>query len=136
MEVTCFNIAAKTLYPPVTACLNTQCMNTKLLRNKDGMRKVVLFTIGDGACATYSCHRVCSCELSVLVREKPTRHTDIGGTACGSNYHHNFYVDESRVTNKTRTYYEGVPDVIQISEHKFMERKLLRLFSSLMLISW
>jgi hypothetical protein len=35
-----------------------------------------------------------------------------------------------------RTYYGGVPDVIQISEHRFVDRKVLNLFTGLMLISW
>jgi hypothetical protein len=57
-------------------------------------------------------------------------------TACGSNYHHNYVVEGPKVKEKTRTYYGGVPEVVQVSEHHFIDWKVLDLFTGLMLLSW
>jgi hypothetical protein len=35
-----------------------------------------------------------------------------------------------------RTYYDGIPDVIQVGEHQFAERRLIQLWITLMLVSW
>lgn len=35
-----------------------------------------------------------------------------------------------------RTYYNGIPDVIQIGEHQFAEKRLIQLWITLMLVSW
>jgi hypothetical protein len=35
-----------------------------------------------------------------------------------------------------RTYYRGVPDVVHVGDHQFIERKVLNLFVGLMLNSW
>jgi hypothetical protein len=50
---------------------------------------------------------------------------------CGTNYHHNFRVKEG-----VRTYYDGIPDIIQVGEHQFTERRLIQLWITLMLVSW
>ena len=50
---------------------------------------------------------------------------------CNTNYHHNF-----RVQHGIRTYYDGVPDIIQVGEHQFTEERLLQLWITLMLVSW
>jgi hypothetical protein len=50
---------------------------------------------------------------------------------CQTNYHHNF-----RVKDGIRTYYDGIPAVIQVGEHQFAEKRLVQLWISLMLISW
>jgi len=38
---------------------------------------------------------------------------DIG---CSINYHHNYHVENNR-----RIYYDGVPEIIQVSKHQFVE---------------
>jgi CxC5 like cysteine cluster associated with KDZ transposases len=46
-------------------------------------------------------------------------------------YHNNFFVVDGE-----RHYYGGVPDVIEIGKHHFMEREVIEMFVNLMLISW
>jgi hypothetical protein len=53
-------VAARMLFPPTKTCTTPGCMNTNLLRDKDGLQKVILFTLSDGACATYAGHLHCS----------------------------------------------------------------------------
>jgi hypothetical protein len=50
---------------------------------------------------------------------------------CHTNYHHNF-----RVKDGVRTHYDGVPDVIQVGEHQFVERRVIELWRELMLVAW
>lgn len=52
-------------------------------------------------------------------------------TGCSTNYHH-----EYSVKNDVRTYYKGIPDVLEVGDHQFVEREVLSLFTGLMLISW
>jgi hypothetical protein len=51
--------------------------------------------------------------------------------ACHTNYHHNFHVNDG-----VRTYYDGIPDVIQVGEHQFVERRVVQLWTDLMLVAW
>lgn len=51
--------------------------------------------------------------------------------ACKINYHHNFYVQSG-----IRNYYSGIPDILQVAEHQFVERKLVNLWITLMVVSW
>ncbi|KAJ7921546.1 hypothetical protein B0H13DRAFT_2415239, partial [Mycena leptocephala] len=104
-------LSARTLFPPNKHCTTPGCLNRNLLKDKDGLRKVVLFTLNDGACATYSAHLYCS--------------------HCNTSYQNNYSVRDG-----IRTYYSGVPDAIQVGEHQFAEREVLSLFIGLMLISW
>ncbi|KAF6742941.1 hypothetical protein DFP72DRAFT_829203 [Ephemerocybe angulata] len=103
----------RTLYPPVTKCVNTQCPGTdKILRAGDrAERKIVLYTLKDGACATY--------------------HMQLRCLHCHTVYHNNYYVVGSH-----RHYYSGVPEVIDIGKHHFIERDVAALFLNLMLVSW
>ena len=52
-------------------------------------------------------------------------------SGCNTNYHHDYAVKDD-----VRTYYTGVPDVVHVGDHQFVERKVLNLFISLMLNSW
>ncbi|KAJ7815535.1 hypothetical protein B0H13DRAFT_1664013, partial [Mycena leptocephala] len=79
------------LFPPTKTCTTPGCMNTKLLCDKDGLQKVILFALSDGACATYAGHLHCS--------------------QCNTNYYYNY-----SVCDVMRTYYSGVPDAIQVGE--------------------
>ncbi|KAJ6562697.1 hypothetical protein DFH09DRAFT_1478636 [Mycena vulgaris] len=104
-------LSARMLFPPSKTCTTPGCLNTSLLREKDGLAKVVLFTLSDGACATYAGHLHCR--------------------QCRTNYYNNYSVRDG-----IRTYYAGVPAAIQVSQHHFIEREVLSLFVELMLISW
>ena len=48
-------------------------------------------------------------------------------TVCEINYHHNF-----KVSKGERVYYGGVPDVVQIGEHQFVERQVIEIWLSLL----
>ncbi|KDQ48967.1 hypothetical protein JAAARDRAFT_144139, partial [Jaapia argillacea MUCL 33604] len=74
-------------------------------------RQAVFFTLDQGARPAYSIHLYC---------EK-----------CNINYHHNYFVHDGM-----RTYYNGIPDVIQVAEHQFVERRLIELWTTLMLVAW
>jgi hypothetical protein len=50
---------------------------------------------------------------------------------CKTNYHNNFSVQ-----NGIRTYYGGVPDLIQVGEHQFVEASLINTWVDLMLTAW
>ncbi|KAF8236156.1 hypothetical protein L208DRAFT_1019439, partial [Tricholoma matsutake] len=50
---------------------------------------------------------------------------------CKINYHHSFCIEGSR-----QIYYNGIPDVIQVGEHQFVEWKVINMFMTLMLVSW
>ena len=52
-------------------------------------------------------------------------------TECDVNYHHNF-----RVFKGQRIYHDTLPDIIQVGEHQFVERKLIDLWISMMLLAW
>ena len=52
-------------------------------------------------------------------------------TVCKTNYHHNFYVKGGQ-----RTYYNGMPDVIQVGEHQFVEKKLVQMWHTNMNVAW
>jgi hypothetical protein len=50
---------------------------------------------------------------------------------CNTSYHANY-----SVTGGVRNYYAGVPEVVQVGEHQYIERKVVEMFVNLMLISW
>ncbi|TFK17030.1 hypothetical protein FA15DRAFT_683625 [Coprinopsis marcescibilis] len=106
-------ISTQALYPPVLKCTDPLCSATdKLLRGGDkSEKKIVLYTIGDGMCATY--------------------HHQLWCLGCRTVYHHNY-----AVKNGVQTYYGGVPGVIEIGKHHYVEKAEINMFINLMLISW
>lgn len=79
-------------------------------------------------------HTQCICTAIVSISTTLiTVHTEYAVTliACRTNYHHNYTVQAG-----IRTYYGGVPDIIQVGEHQFVERRVLELFASQVLLSW
>lgn len=50
---------------------------------------------------------------------------------CNTQYHNNFSVHES-----VRSYYPGVPEYIQVSEHHFVEQQVARLWVISLLLGW
>ncbi|KAH9856809.1 hypothetical protein C2E23DRAFT_866135 [Lenzites betulinus] len=100
------------LYPPVRVCNRTYCTNRQLLRQRvDAFHNVTLFTLDQGVCDAQAVSLRCA--------------------ACNTTYKLNYTVNA-----KQRTYYGGVPDVIQVAEHTFVERRVLELFKTLSLLSW
>ncbi|KAJ3866310.1 hypothetical protein EV359DRAFT_36897 [Lentinula novae-zelandiae] len=101
-----FGLSGQTLWPPTHQCF--QCPSTSLLREKDGLFSVTLFTLRNGARATYATYLTCSVQ-----------------------YHPNYYVQHGR-----RLYYEAVPSVLEVTKHVYVERELAALFLGQMLMSW
>lgn len=60
------------------------------------------------------------------------RRTQLTATsACSISYHH-----EYSVKNGLRTYYDTIPDIIQVGTHHFVERELVHLWRIDMNIAW
>jgi len=71
--------------------------------------------------------------LSVMVRCIPISEVFYPDpvVGCSTNYHHDY-----SVKNDIRTYYEGIPSVVHVGDHQFIEKDVLNLFIALMLNSW
>ncbi|KAJ7041475.1 hypothetical protein C8F04DRAFT_1252808 [Mycena alexandri] len=104
-------LASRMLFPPTHYCNTPGCTYTSLLRDKDGPSKAVLYTLSDGACATFASHLSCP--------------------GCRTRYYPNY-----AVRNGIRVYYGKIPNEIQVTEHQYVERAVLNLFTNLLLISW
>ncbi|KAJ7712770.1 hypothetical protein B0H16DRAFT_1342021 [Mycena metata] len=104
-------LSSRMLFPPSHYCNTPGCTNTNTLRDKAGPLKAVLYTLSDGACATFSTHLSCP--------------------SCRARYYPNYVVRDG-----TRTYYDQIPSAVQVAEHQYVERALLNLFTNLLLISW
>ncbi|KAJ7205836.1 hypothetical protein GGX14DRAFT_644475 [Mycena pura] len=99
-----------TIYPPTHHCLRPGCPADGPIK-KTELRQVVVYTLGDGAIPAHAVHLYCR--------------------GCNTNYHHNFSVQGGM-----RTYYGDTPRYLQIGEHQLAERKLVGLWTSLMLVAW
>ena len=121
-------VASHTLYPPQHKCSNADCLQNKkgLLLKKAEQRQAVLYTLDKGPLPTYSIHLYCegmsfhSAQTQTIVR-----------LACKINHHHNY-----SIKNGQHTYYDDIPDIIQVGEHQFVGCRVIHLWINLMLISW
>ncbi|KAF7297871.1 hypothetical protein HMN09_01007900 [Mycena chlorophos] len=104
-------IAMQMLFPPIHHCTTAGCTNTRLLRTRSQPSQVVYYTLANGACPAFA-HRL-TCDT------------------CGTRYYPNY-----RVNDHVRTYYEKIPNAIQVGEHQYLETIIVNLFINLMLISW
>ena len=103
---------------------------------KSEARRAVLFTINNGPIPVWNLHLYCErmqfysvlSSLQIVGWYTITNQILLG---CKVNYHHNFRVHESR-----RIYYNKIPDILQVGEHQFAERKLINLWILMMLLSW
>ncbi|KAF7322243.1 hypothetical protein HMN09_00001400 [Mycena chlorophos] len=105
------SISGRMLFPPTHHCTEPGCTNKKQLRQKHDALHVVLYTLSDGACASFAHTLTCD--------------------ACHTRYYPNYSVKDSM-----RTYYTTIPETIQVGAHQYIERRVLDLFINLMLISW
>lgn len=120
------------LYPPTTRCNNPLCTaDDKVLKaTSETGRKIVLFTLEDGACATYHFKLRCNGEFAIYMPEPSTSSLNMY-IACETTYHNNY-----SVYKKVRTYYPSVPNAIEVGKHQFIARNVVQLFLNLMLFSW
>ncbi|KAJ6463105.1 hypothetical protein DFH09DRAFT_1492323 [Mycena vulgaris] len=103
-------ITSSTLFPPTHHCQNPHCPRTNPLKKAEA-RQVVVYTLGRGVAPAWAVHLYCA--------------------DYNTNYHHNFSVQAGM-----RAYYGDKPKFIQIGEHQFVERKLVGMWVSMMLLAW
>ncbi|KAH6901611.1 hypothetical protein BKA70DRAFT_1435986 [Coprinopsis sp. MPI-PUGE-AT-0042] len=106
-------MAYRSLYPPYQYCPKEGCPRTAggMRFTRAQQREVVLFTLADGVLPAWSVHLECE--------------------SCATNFHHNFSVQGAE-----RTYYAGIPDILQVGEHQFAEVRLINSWISLMVTAW
>ncbi|KAF8957605.1 hypothetical protein BDZ97DRAFT_1669810 [Flammula alnicola] len=103
-------ITATSIYPPNDCCLNNNCTYRNPLK-KEYHKKAVVYTDHLGV--------------------QPSWNTSLYCPRCHTSYHKNYSVN-----NGNRTYYSGVPDLIQVREHQFVETKLVFTWRANMLFGW
>ncbi|KAF7323566.1 hypothetical protein MKEN_00576900 [Mycena kentingensis (nom. inval.)] len=103
-------LTSLTLYPPSHYCDNPTCTRDNPLK-KAATRQVIVYTLNKGAMPAYEVQLYCE--------------------TCKTTYFPDFSVH-----NRVRTYYNGIPDFIQIGAHQFAERRLVGMWISLMLVAW
>ncbi|KAG2359865.1 hypothetical protein BDR07DRAFT_1452202 [Suillus spraguei] len=106
-------IAPRALYSPHQTCLTEGCpVHSKAsILKKAQQHQVVLYTLDHGPIATYSIHLYCA--------------------GCNTNYHHGYSIKD-----KTCMFYPGIPNVMQVGGHQFVETRVVRMWHTLMLVSW
>ncbi|RDX42272.1 hypothetical protein OH76DRAFT_1363125 [Lentinus brumalis] len=62
----------------------------------------------------------------------PVRITSMYCRGCHTTYRPNYSVCNAQQEDAERRYYEGIPDVLEISEHSYVERELVGLFRAQM----
>ncbi|KAJ7741865.1 hypothetical protein B0H16DRAFT_1323588 [Mycena metata] len=63
----------------------------------------------------------------------PVFTTSLYCRSCNIRYYHNYHVHKQ---TSLRTYYGGVPDVVHVAQHFFIESALLELFANNMVFGW
>ncbi|KAJ3871030.1 hypothetical protein F5051DRAFT_341442 [Lentinula edodes] len=101
--------AGQSLWPPVYKC--TQCPNPKTLRQHSSLCEVTLFTLRNGPRPTFAGHLSCP--------------------ECSTQFYPNYYT-----FGGSRMYYEGIPDIIQVSKHHYIEKALAELLITQMVMAW
>ncbi|KAF9552614.1 hypothetical protein CPC08DRAFT_595228, partial [Agrocybe pediades] len=112
------NTAYRHIYPPTRVCLSERCINhcpdnSFTTLSDSSTYPAALFTLREGIIPVYA--------------------TSLSCPECRVRYYNNYSAD---LATGTRTYYQGVPEIIQVAEHSYMERSLLEFFSLCMLFGW
>ena len=111
------------IFPPSHLCMNKSCERfQRLMLKKSEARQAVLFTMDRGPIPVWSIHLYCECTQICFSHRITSSCYLIFIIGCKVNYHHNFRVHEGQ-----QIYYDKIPDLVQISEHQFAERKLINL---------
>ncbi|GJE98851.1 hypothetical protein PsYK624_150880, partial [Phanerochaete sordida] len=106
-------LAARTLYPPSMYCTKPDCPRNieHLPLKQEHQQATVVFTHAEGTLPAYHVHLKCD--------------------KCKRDYHHNYYVEEGK-----RHYYDEVPEMFEVGEHQFVDRRLVLHWMSSMGHSW
>ncbi|KAH9898586.1 hypothetical protein C8Q73DRAFT_640322 [Cubamyces lactineus] len=100
------------IYPKVNICTDPTCpSHGQLLRIWDKPKHVVFFSLAHGVYEGFAVHMHCR--------------------KCPAVYYPNYVV-----RGGIREYYDGIPDFVQVSDHKYVERVLLEHFTMLSVLSW
>ncbi|PPR02945.1 hypothetical protein CVT24_012157 [Panaeolus cyanescens] len=104
-------ITAISIYPVHDTCQNVRCENHGVILKKEYRKKAVVF-MGNNTV-------------------QPAWNTSIYCRGCKTSYHKNYAVQAGQ-----RIYHANVPELIQVGEHQFVERKLAYTWRSNMLYGW
>ncbi|KIK74931.1 hypothetical protein PAXRUDRAFT_174302 [Paxillus rubicundulus Ve08.2h10] len=106
------------LYPPTRVCLTTGCPNHRSCNNVATLSNPV----------AYKAVRY-SLQYGVL----PIHVTSTYCHRCLHQYHHNYVVCK---VDDARVYYGGVPEVIQVATHFFIDSQVLEMFATAKVFGW
>ncbi|KDQ05857.1 hypothetical protein BOTBODRAFT_60845 [Botryobasidium botryosum FD-172 SS1] len=106
-------VGYRDIYPPYRACAVPSCILYGTRLTDHFKHKATLFTLAEGALPIYTHSLRCR--------------------GCRTSYYHNYRVDNA---TSSRLYYDGVPDVIQVAMHYYIESTLLESFATYMLFAW
>ncbi|KAJ7445441.1 hypothetical protein FB451DRAFT_996155, partial [Mycena latifolia] len=101
-----------TVYPPTRTCTKPECPKIGTVLKRAEQHQVIVYSLADGARPAWSISQSCALD-------------------CQTNYHNNFSVHAG-----IRTYYGGIPALIQIGEHQFAEPQLVNMWISPMVLGW
>ncbi|KIJ60382.1 hypothetical protein HYDPIDRAFT_98972 [Hydnomerulius pinastri MD-312] len=101
------------LFPPTRVCLNTACSGYRSTLSEPVVYEATLFTLRHGTLPIHSTSTYCR--------------------KCLTRYHPSYHV---RAGVGMRTFYQGVPDVVQAADHYFLETALLELFAACKTFGW
>ena len=119
------------IYPADDCCPNTYCDNQIPLK-KEYRKKAIVFTRGVGVQPAWNMSLYCqsgcycpslgtsSCSLAMATYSE-----------CHTSYHNNY-----SVCNGQRTYSPGIPELIEIGEHQFVEVAIVKMWCTEMLFGW
>ncbi|EIW79756.1 hypothetical protein CONPUDRAFT_155153 [Coniophora puteana RWD-64-598 SS2] len=99
------------LHPPNTTCTNSLCDNNNELRRQD-IHEAVVFTLEHGV------------QMASLV--------NFTCGTCRHQYHHNYYIHDD---NLTRTFYDEIPEYIEVDNHHYIDIRLMEMFTTAMRVS-
>ncbi|KAF8064136.1 hypothetical protein FPV67DRAFT_1671883 [Lyophyllum atratum] len=107
------NLGHDVLYPPVLTCTEDNCPKARQRQKlqKAEQWKAILYTLDRGAVPMWAVHLYCD--------------------KCKVNYHNNF-----KVKSRDRIYYDTIPDILQMSEHHFVETRVAEIWLVDMNIAW
>ncbi|KAF8834057.1 hypothetical protein BDN67DRAFT_915716 [Paxillus ammoniavirescens] len=109
-------ITPHTLYPPRQTCTTPGCSNTKKLMRAT-QRQAILYTLDHGPVATYS--------------------VDLKCDACNVNFSHCYSIDYTvPPSEQQQVHYQGIPRVIQIRGHHYVETTVARMWRTQNLVAW
>ncbi|KAL4256186.1 hypothetical protein AB1N83_012856 [Pleurotus pulmonarius] len=113
-----FGISYWHIFPPTRTCINPACAHHSSRHAARPLKepmtyKATLFTLRDGSLPIYTTSLYCH--------------------GCHTRYYHNYSIHKQTLT---QTYYGGVPNVIQVAQHYFMEACLLELITTGKVFGW